>query len=126
MAIRNTILPVGGGPDGTAPVFVEKGTIVAASVTGLHHDGDIWGDDVDKFNPYRFASPRSQWEFLPFAGGPRICPARQQVITQASYLLVRMTMECVRIENRDPVLEYFERVRMTTQSGNGVQVAFST
>jgi cytochrome P450 monooxygenase len=125
-AIRDTILPVGGGLDGKAPVFVEKGTVVGASVTGLHHDKDIWGDDVWKFNPYRFANKRYQWEFLPFFGGPRICPAQQQVLTQALYLLVRMTREFVRIENRDPVEEYVEMVRMSTQSRNGVKVAFFT
>ncbi|PQE28624.1 Cytochrome P450 family protein [Rutstroemia sp. NJR-2017a BBW] len=125
-AIRDTILPVGGGPDGKAPVFVEKGTVVGASVTGLHHDKDIWGDDVWKFNPYRFANKRYQWEFLPFFGGPRICPAQQQVLTQALYLLVRMAREFVRIENRDPVEEYVEMVRMSTQSRNGVKVALFT
>lgn len=122
-AVRNTILPVGGGSDGKAPVFVEKGTIVAASVTGVHHDWDIWGDDVNVFNPYRFAKKLYQWEFTPFFGGPRICPAQQQVITQSLYLLVRMTREFVRIENRDPVVEYVEQVRLSTTSRNGVKVA---
>lgn len=122
-ALCDTILPVGGGPEGKAPVFVEKGTIVALNFWGLTHDKDIWGDDVNKFNPQRWVDKRPLWEFVPFMGGPRICPAQQQVLTQRTYLLVRMTREFVRIENRDPVKEYVELVKMTTESRHGVRVA---
>lgn len=66
------------------------------------------------------------WEFTPFLGGPRICPAQQQVLTQSVYLLVRMTRRFARIENRDTALEYVEMVRMTTESRNGVKVALFT
>lgn len=41
IASRNTILPVGGGSNGKAPVFVKKGTIVALNNWCLHHDKDI-------------------------------------------------------------------------------------
>lgn len=86
----------------------------------------VGGDDVEEFKPRRFADRRMDWDFTPFLGGPRICPAQQQVLTQAVYLLVRMTRKFVRIENRDPVLEYVEMVRMTTESRNGVKVALFT
>ncbi|TVY84310.1 Cytochrome P450 monooxygenase lepH [Lachnellula suecica] len=123
IAKRNTILPVGGGPDGKAPVFVKNGTIVAINIWGLHHDKDIWGDDANDFKPERWVGKRPLWEFVPFIGGPRICPAQQQVLTQSIYLLVRLTRNFARIENRDTILGYVERVRMLTESRNGVQVA---
>jgi hypothetical protein len=123
-AINDNILPIGGGPDGKAPVYVEKGTIVAMNLWGLHHDKDIWGEDANEFKPDRWVGKRTKWDFVPFLGGPRICPAQQQVYTHTTYLLVRLTQEFQAIENRDPVLEYVELVKMTTESRNGVKVAF--
>jgi len=122
-ALRDAILPAGGGPDGKAPVFVEKGTVVALNTWGLHHDRDIWGDDAHEFKPQRWIGKRPMWEFVPFLGGPRICPANQQVQTQVVYLLVRLTLEFEMIENRDPVHEYVELMRMITESRNGVKIA---
>ena len=122
-ALRNTILPVGGGFNGQSPIFVEKGTVVALNHWGLHHDRDIWGDDVHEFKPQRWVGKRPMWEFIPFLGGPRICPAQQQVMTQTVYVLVRLVREFSSIENRDPVQEYVEFAKMTTQSRNGVKVA---
>lgn len=122
-ALRDTILPVGGGPDGQSPVFVEQGVIVALHLWGLHHDRDIWDDDVDEFKPQRWLGKRPMWEFVPFLGGPRICPAQQQVLTQAVYVLVRLVREFSGIENRDPTQEYVEMTKMTVESRNGVKIA---
>jgi cytochrome P450 len=122
-AIRNTILPVGGGTDGKAPVFVEKGTVIAIDLYSLHHDKDIWGDDAFEFKPHRWEGKKPMWEFVPFLGGPRMCPAQQQVLTQSVYLLVRLTREFVKIENRDEVWEYVESSKGVTESRNGVKVA---
>lgn len=125
VAVKDTILPTGGGPDGKSPVFVEKGTIITLSVYGQNHDKDYWGDDIYEFRPDRWVDKRPMWDFLPFLGGPRICPAQQQVRTQAVYLLVRLTREFSRMENRDPVEEYVEKFKMTVfESFNGVKVVF--
>ena len=121
-ALRDTILPVGGGPDGQSPVLIEQGVIVALNLWGLHHDRDVWGDDVDEFKPQRWLGKRPMWEFVPFLGGPRICPAQQQVLTQAIYVLVRLVREFLVIENRDPTQEYVELTKITVESRNGVQI----
>jgi cytochrome P450 monooxygenase len=126
IAICNTILPSGGGLEGKSPIFVEKGTTVALNLWGLHHDRDIWSEDVMSFNPLRWQERRLPWEFVPFLGGPRVCPAQQQVLTQASYLLVRMVREFERIDNRDQCIDYVELTKMTTESRNGIKVAFFT
>ncbi|KAI4212402.1 MAG: hypothetical protein LQ351_004834 [Letrouitia transgressa] len=122
-ALRDTILPVGGGTDGNSPVFVEKGAVVALNLWGLHHDKDIWGEDVNEFRPERWVGKRPMWKFVPFLGGPRICPAQQQVLTQAIYVLFRLVKEYSSIENRDEVREYVELTKMTTESRNGVKIA---
>ena len=45
-ARRDTILPQGGGSDGTSPILVRKGTTVALNLWSMHHDPEIWGPDV--------------------------------------------------------------------------------
>ncbi|KAJ8062650.1 hypothetical protein OCU04_009172 [Sclerotinia nivalis] len=122
LALKNTILPLGGGPDGKSPLLVEQRDVAALNIWGPNHDKDIWGNDVDEFKPQRFIDKKMGWDFTLFLGGPRICPAQQQVLTQSVYLLVRMTRRFARIENRDQVLEYVEMVRMTTESRNRVKV----
>ncbi|MCJ1308033.1 hypothetical protein MMC25_001683 [Agyrium rufum] len=124
-AKRDVVLPRGGGEDGESPILVKKGTSVHLNPYCMHHDADIWGPDVHEFKPKRFVGKRLSWEFIPFYGGPRICPANQQVLTHATYTLLRLTRQFRRIENRDPVMEYLELRKMTAQSKNGVQIAFT-
>jgi len=45
-ALRDTILPVGGGPDGYSPIFAPKGTRFDISFYSLHHLPEIWGPDA--------------------------------------------------------------------------------
>jgi cytochrome P450 len=44
-------------------------------VISLHRRKDVWGDNVDKFDPEHFAPnvERHPYAYLPFSGGPRIC-----------------------------------------------------
>lgn len=74
VAARHTWLPHGGGADGQAPVFVERGTLVIYQVHSMHRRSDLWGDDSDEFKPERWVSARPKFEYLPFNAGPRICP----------------------------------------------------
>lgn len=122
-AIRDTVIPRGGGPDGMSPVLVPKGQRVMLELYAKLNDPVVWGDDAHEFRPSRFEGRRLNWDFVAFSGGPRICPAQQQAITQAIYLLVRLVREFELLENRDPCLEYVEGVSLVSESKNGVQVA---
>ncbi|KHO02101.1 Cytochrome P450 family protein [Metarhizium album ARSEF 1941] len=122
-AIRDTVLPRGGGPQGRSPVFVSKGTVVSLDFYAHLHDAEIWGHDANEFRPSRFEGKAPKWEFVPFSGGPRICPAQQQVMTQSIYLLVRLAQEFAVMENRDLCVEFVERVKIFTESARGVKVA---
>lgn len=113
----------GGGPDGLAPAFVAKGRMVYVNNFPTMYDPKIWGDDIEAFRPARFEGKLLNWDFTPFFGGPRICPANQQVLSQIIYLLVRLVREFETIENRDPCVEYVEYVRMCMESRNGCKVA---
>lgn len=89
----------------------------------MQRDPHIWGQDANDFRPERWEKIKPQWEYIPFSGGPRICPAQQMVLTQYAYILVRLMREFERMENRDPEFAFVEEHRMTKQSKNGVKVA---
>lgn len=57
-AVRDTVLPRGGGPDGKAPVFVRKGTNVRYLPWVMHRRKDIFGEDADEFRPERWEGLR--------------------------------------------------------------------
>ena len=126
-ALRDTVLPVGGGLDGQSPIFVPKGRVIEMDLYTVQRDPKIWGLDADEFKPDRWSDGRplweAKWQYEPFLGGIRMCPAQNQVLTQLAYLLVRFAQEFRSVENRDEVYEYVERVTMTVESRNGVKVA---
>ena len=80
-AIKDTMLPTGGGPDRTAPVYIPKGTQVAYSVYSMHRRPDLYGMDAELFRPERWDEDmpmygnktNAAWGYLAFNGGPRIC-----------------------------------------------------
>ncbi|KAF4627950.1 hypothetical protein G7Y89_g10205 [Cudoniella acicularis] len=120
---QDTIFPLGGGPDGQAPILVTRGSNVVLNYHVLHRDKAFWGDDADEFRPERWDKVRPTWEYLPFSGGPRICPAQQMVFTDAAYIIVTVIQKFSRIENQDP-LPWTELFRMTVENRNDTSEDF--
>lgn len=90
VAIKDTSLPRGGGPDGREPVGVPAGTPVAYSTLTMQRRVDLFGEDVNEFKPERWDTwAPKPWEFVPFNGGPRICLGQQFALTEMGYILVR-------------------------------------
>ncbi|KAL2069202.1 hypothetical protein VTL71DRAFT_15540 [Oculimacula yallundae] len=119
-----TVLPQGGGVSGKTPVFMKKGDLLQASFYTLQRNKAIYGEDAETFNPDRWDGiAPSSWEFLPFGGGPRVCPGRNLAMVQAQFVLVRMLQAFGGIENRDPVFDFVELFKLVTESKNGVKVA---
>ncbi|KAL6900149.1 n-alkane-inducible cytochrome P450 [Trichoderma evansii] len=77
VAICNTVLPVGGGRDGTSPVFVAKGTQVACCAYAMHRRADIYGEDSHEFRPER----------------PRLCIGQQYALTENPAWPCRLRLE---------------------------------
>lgn len=75
-ALEDTILPVGGGPDGRAPILIKKGELCSWNVYAMHRRKDYYGEDADEFKPERWLDNsatgkkglRPGWEYLPFNG----------------------------------------------------------
>lgn len=100
-AIRDTVLPVGGGTDGKEPVFCPEGTVVRWITWSQHRDPAVFGDDANEFRPGRWEHLKLTWEYLPFSGGPRVCIGQQFALTQIALVAVRLLQHFKRIEARD-------------------------
>lgn len=81
VAIRDTVLPRGGGPKGEEPMFVPEGQQVLIPTFAMTRRKDLWGDDVEVFRPERWeeggGGRKRGFEFIPFGGGVRQCLGRK-------------------------------------------------
>ncbi|KAI3320559.1 cytochrome P450 [Xylariaceae sp. AK1471] len=100
-AVRDTVLPRGGGPDGMSPVFVAAGTNVRYQPWVMHRRKDIYGKDAEEFRPERWEELRVTYEYLPFNAGPRICIGQQFALTQMALITFRLLQAFQAIERRD-------------------------
>lgn len=122
-ALRDTILPTGGGQDGCSPIFVPKGTLVCYDVYAMHRRPDIYGVDANEFRGEWWEDGKLQpcWGYVPFNGGPRICIGQRYALTEVGYVLVRMAQSFVEIEscNDGP---WEESLTLPVCSRNGAKV----
>lgn len=124
-ALRDTILPVGGGRDGKAPIFAPKGTKFDTSFYVLHHLPEIWGSDAEEFNPDRWDTMKPKpWEYVPFGGGPRQCLGQIKAMLETSYVVVRMLQEFQNIESRDE-RPWKGQVKLTVKNAHGCLVSLT-
>lgn len=102
VAIRDTVLPRGGGPEGLEPHFVSKGTVVVYSIHALHRRTDVFGPDASEFRPERWETVNpSIFEYFPFGAGPRQCPGRRMGWTMVAYATVKLAQAFKEIIPRD-------------------------
>ncbi|KAG8526450.1 uncharacterized protein KY384_000043 [Bacidia gigantensis] len=128
MALRNTFLPTGGGPTGygTSPIFIRKGDTVTISLYALHRRQSVFGADANIFRPERWEGLRPpHWSYIPFGGGPRVCPGQNLALTEVAFAIVRIIQNFKSIINRDPVLDFVEVYKITTDSGNGALLSLT-
>ncbi len=63
---------------------------------------------------------RPGWEYLPFNGGPRICPGQKFALTEASYTVARLLRAFSAVESRDPSPDWREQLTLSLTLNNGV------
>ncbi|KAF2096846.1 cytochrome P450 [Rhizodiscina lignyota] len=94
VATKTTLLPSGGGPSGTSPVLIRRGTGVGYSVYHMHRMTSLYGSDAHEFNPERWENTGLEkkvgWGFMPFHGGPRICLGKDFALMEASYGIIKI------------------------------------
>ena len=135
VALTDTTLPRGGGPDGSQPIAVLKDTPIGYSTLILQHRADIYPSstnaskafpDPQKFDPSRWDSwtPKS-WTYVPFNGGPRICIGQQFALTEMGYTVVRILQQFEKVEDRSGGVFPGWKTDIVLQPANGVKVAFT-
>lgn len=105
LALKDTTLPTGGGPNGDQPIGVLKNTPIGYSVLFMQRRPDLYpapSEDfasMDIFSPERWEvwQPKS-WNYIPFNGGPRICIGQQFALTEMTYTVVRILQRFERVE----------------------------
>jgi cytochrome P450 len=123
LALHDTHLPRGGGPDGTGPLAILKDSPVGYSTLTMQRREDIFGPDVEEFKPERWDTwtPKS-WQYIPFNGGPRICIGQQFALTEMQYTIVRIFQKFEKLEIRMRDEEQFLKAEVVLAPGGGVWV----
>lgn len=107
VALRDTSLPRGGGPDGNGPVGVLQGTMVNYSTLAMQRREDLYPPADKSFAPVHVFAPErwdhwtpKSWHYIPFNGGPRICIGQQFALTEMGYTITRILQRFVHLEYR--------------------------
>ncbi|KUJ23955.1 putative cytochrome 52A4 [Mollisia scopiformis] len=139
LALKDTTLPRGGGPDGLSPVGILKDTPIGYSTLVMQRRPDLTPHitspssssplTVEHFSPERWQTWQPKpWNYIPFNGGPRICIGQQFALTEMGYTVVRLLQRYEGLRNfmgevdgGRPCL----KAEIVLQPGEGVRVGFS-
>ena len=128
-AVRDTILPTGGGPKGDSPILVRKGEVTVISQYVNSRRKNIYGADCDEFHPERWETAEMssiKWAYFPFSGGPRTCLGQDFALMELSYTIVRMlqsyTFELPESEHAGPVGTERQRLTLVLSIADGCNV----
>ncbi|KAF5189493.1 Cytochrome p450 [Thalictrum thalictroides] len=74
---------------------IPAGIDLEIPLIAVHHDSQQWGNDVDQFNPARFAegavkASKHPMAFLPFTSGTRVCIGMNFAMMEAKITLAMM------------------------------------
>lgn len=148
VALKDTTLPRGGGPDGTEPIGIAKGEYTSSTIDfsrdadqkldtpigystfimqrrpEIYPDASTGFPDYLEFVPERWDNwtPKS-WTYIPFNGGPRICIGQQFALTEMAYTVVRILQTFDRLECKQYEHPGF-RSDIVLQPNSGVSMVF--
>ncbi|KAL5726160.1 hypothetical protein ACHQM5_009228 [Ranunculus cassubicifolius] len=73
---------------------IPKGLSIWIPVLAIHHNKELWGEDVHEFKPERFAGVGKSYapglNFMPFAAGPRNCVGQAFALMESKIILAMM------------------------------------
>jgi len=128
LALKDTTLPRGGGPDGLSPVGILKDTPIGYSTLVMQRRPDLTPSSVLSFFPERWETWQPKpWYYIPFNGGPRICIGQQFALTEMGYTIVRLLQRFEKVENYMAAVDGGSpclKAEIVLQPGQGVRVGF--
>lgn len=106
-------------------LVISKGTNVWIDVVGMHHDPELWGDDVYEFRPERFKGSlnggcKHRMGFLPFGFGGRICVGRN--LTAMEYKIVLSLILRKFSLSISPAYSHSPRIMLSLRPSHGVHL----
>ncbi|KAH6809938.1 cytochrome P450 [Perilla frutescens var. frutescens] len=104
-------------------IVVPKGVCLWTLIPTLHRDPDIWGPDVNDFNPERFANGISKacklpQVYIPFGLGPRLCLGRNFALVQLKIVIAIIISKFTLALS--PNYRHSPTYRMIVEPGHGV------
>ncbi|KAK9085239.1 hypothetical protein Sjap_025650 [Stephania japonica] len=108
-------------------VTLPPGVIVGLPILLINHDRDVWGEDVEEFNPERFSggiskAAKYQVSFFSFGWGPRICIGQNFALIEVKMALV-MILQHFSFE-LSPSYVHAPHVRLSLHPQYGAQILF--
>lgn len=84
-----------------------KGTVVFLPLIVNHHSKEIWGDDAEEFNPYRWETDKvgNAYQYMPFLAGGRQCIGYKFALIEMKLLLAILIKD----------IQYFEKPGFTVR-----------
>ncbi|PIN18686.1 Cytochrome P450 CYP4/CYP19/CYP26 subfamily [Handroanthus impetiginosus] len=106
-------------------IVVPKGVCLWTLIPTLHRDPNIWGPDVNEFNPKRFANGISNacklpQVYIPFGLGPRLCLGRNFALVQLKIVIALIISKFT--FSLSPKYRHSPAYRMIVEPGQGVHL----
>ncbi|KAK4489349.1 hypothetical protein RD792_005156 [Penstemon davidsonii] len=106
-------------------IVVPKGVCLWTLIPTLHRDLNVWGPDVNEFNPERFANGISNackvpQVYIPFGLGPRLCLGRNFALIQLKIVVAVIVSKFS--FSLSPKYRHSPAYRMIVEPGKGVQL----
>ncbi|KAK9085235.1 hypothetical protein Sjap_025646 [Stephania japonica] len=104
-----------------------QGVQVGLPILLIHHDRDLWGEDVGEFNPTRFSggiskATKNKVSYFPFGWGPQICIGLQFALIEVK---IALTMILQRFYFKlSPTYVHAPHAVLTLQPQHGAPIVF--
>ncbi|KAK9749134.1 hypothetical protein RND81_02G104500 [Saponaria officinalis] len=104
-------------------IKVPKGVDIQITIPLLHHDKELWGNDVHQFKPQRFPNGvdgacKAPHAYLPFGCGSRVCLGQNFAMVELKVIL-SIILSKFRFE-LSPCYRHCPSFRLTTEPEHGV------